>query len=78
MDTKGNKKARRLTKLAWCERRKDNPRKKVSRRSQEAGKAGAAGETRPDIRQVKKVTPMFGAWMLAAALVAAVLLLGVA
>ena len=78
MDTESNQKTRRFTKLAWCEKRRENPRKKVSSRSQKAGQAGATGKVSPDVRQAEKVTPMFGAWMLAAALVAAVLLLGVA
>ena len=78
MVTKGNQKARRFTKIPWCQKRGENPRKKVVSRSQKAGQAGAAGKVSPDVRQTEKVTPMFGAWMLAAALVAAVLLLGVA
>ena len=77
MDTESDQKARRFTKLPWCEKRRTNPRKKVSGCSQKAGQAGAAGKISPDAQKTRQVNPMFGAWMLAAAIVAAVLLMGV-
>ena len=79
MDTEGYQsyQKRRFTKLAWCKKRADNPRKKVSRRSQKAGQAGAASKTSPDVRQAKKVNPDFGVWAFIAALIVVVLLMGV-
>ena len=77
MDTESNQKARRFTKLAWCEKRRENPRKKVASRSQKAGQAGAASKTSPDVRQAKKVNPDFGVWAFIAALIVVVFLMGI-
>lgn len=77
MDTESNQKARRFTKRAWCERGKDNPRKKVSRRSQEAGQAGPAGAAGSDTKKVEKINSKFGIWALAAVLFLVLFLIGV-
>lgn len=69
MDIQGNKEARRFTKLAWCERRKDNPRKKVVSRSQKAGQAGAAGKVSPDPQEIGKVGPYLGALLFGMSLI---------
>ena len=76
MDTESNQKARRFTKIAWCEKRRKNPRKKVASRSQKAGQAGAASKISPDVRQAKKVNPDFGTWAFVVALILVVLLMG--
>ena len=74
MDTKSNQKTRRFTKLAWCEERGKDPYKKARSRSQSTGKAGSTGAACTNAKEVK-VAPV-GAWLLAAALVIAVMLLG--
>ena len=76
MDTKSNQKTRRFTKLAWCKKRGEDPYKKARSRSQEARKARPTGAASPDPRKVRQVNPEFGAWMLYAALVVALLSLG--
>ena len=76
MDTVRNKEKRRFTKVAWCEKWGKDSRKKARSRSKKIGEAGATSKTCTDIKQAEKVAPV-GAWMFAAALVVAVLLLGV-
>jgi hypothetical protein len=75
MDSVGHQKTRRFTKIAWCEKRRKNPRKKVVSRSQKAGQAGAAGKVSPDVRQTKEVTPTFGLLLFGASLIFSALML---
>jgi len=77
MDSESNQEARRFTKRAWCERGKDNPRKKVSRRSQKAGETRPAGAAGSDTKKVEKINPKFGTWALAAVLFLVLFLIGV-
>ena len=76
MDTESNQKTRRFTKIPWCKERGKDPYKKARSRSQEARGNGPAGAACKNIAIIRKVNPEFGAWMLAAALAAAVLILG--
>ena len=75
MDTESDQKARRFTKLAWCERRKDNPRKKVSRRSQKAGQAGAESKASPDPQEIGKVAPYLGVLLFGMSLIFSALII---
>ena len=77
MDTESNQKTRRFTKIAWCKKRADNPRKKVNRRSSEARGDGQTGAASPNTKETWQVNPEFGTWAFAAALIVVVLLMGV-
>ena len=76
MDTKSNQKTRRFTKLAWCEERGKDPYKKARSRSRKTGSDGQARAVSTDIEKTRQINPEFGAWMLYAALVVALLSLG--
>ena len=76
MDTKGNQKTRRFTKLSWCEKWGKDSHKKVSSRSKETGQAGPTRTASPDVKK-DEVSPQFGAWWFAVALLLAVVITGV-
>ena len=77
MDIQSNQKTRRFTKIAWCEKRRENPRKKAVSRSQKTGQAGATRKTSPNTQETRQVNPEFGTWAFAIALVVVAFLMGI-
>jgi hypothetical protein len=75
MDTKSNQKTRHFTKFAWCKKRKDDSCKKARSRSKETGEVGTTRTVSANPPETRKVAPEFGAWFLAAAVLAAVLIM---
>lgn len=75
MDTKSNQKTRRFTKLAWCKERGKDPYKKARSRSQKAGEVRPESAACPDVKKVE-VSPQFGAWLFAVAVLVAVVIAG--
>ena len=73
MDTKSNQKTRRFTKLAWCKKWGENPRKKVSSRSKKAGEVRPESAACSDVKKVE-VNPQAGAWLFAVAILIAAIL----
>lgn len=53
MDIQGDKKTRRFTKLAWCERRAKDSGQEIRSRCQEAWKTRPAGTTSQDLAGIR-------------------------